>query len=49
VLSSGMCFTVEPSIFIPHNCLVRVEDVVLITENGVEYLNHINRDLVVIE
>lgn len=49
VLESGMCLTVEPSIFIPHNCLVRVEDVILVTENGAEYLNHITRDLVVIE
>jgi Xaa-Pro aminopeptidase len=49
VLESGMCFTVEPSIFIAHNCLVRVEDVILVTDNGAEYFNHITRELVVID
>lgn len=43
----GMCFTDEPSIFIPHKCLIRVEDVVLVTETGFEYLNQVTKEIVV--
>lgn len=49
VVRPGMCFTDEPSIFIPHQCLIRVEDVVLVTETGVEYLNQVTKDIVVAE
>jgi Xaa-Pro aminopeptidase len=48
VLRAGMCFTAEPSIYIPRKCLVRVEDVVLITEEGCECLNKITKDIVVV-
>jgi Xaa-Pro aminopeptidase len=48
ILEPGMCFTVEPSIYIPQRCLVRVEDVVLVTETGYECLNTITKDLQVI-
>lgn len=34
VLEPGMCFTVEPSIFIPHHLGARVEDVVVVGEDG---------------
>ena len=45
VLQAGMTFTVEPSIRIPGQCANRVEDVVLVTEDGGEYLNHCSREL----
>ena len=49
VLEEGMCFTVEPSILLPYKCLVRVEDVVMVTPSGGENFNSTTRDLVVIE
>lgn len=38
VLQPGMCFTVEPSIFLPHRFGARVEDVVVVREGGGEPL-----------
>ncbi len=40
VLKPGMIFTVEPGLYFPNDCGVRVEDDVLVTENGVENLSH---------
>ena len=37
-LQAGMCFTAEPSIFIPHKLGCRVEDVVVVREGGGERL-----------
>jgi D-alanyl-D-alanine dipeptidase len=37
-LRPGMCFTVEPSIFIPHRFGARVEDIVVVREHGGEPL-----------
>ena len=39
-LQSGMCFTAEPSIFIPHKLGCRVEDVVVVREDGGEALTN---------
>lgn len=38
LLQLGMCFTVEPSIFLPHRFGARVEDVVVVREGGGEPL-----------
>jgi Xaa-Pro dipeptidase len=38
VLQPGMCFTVEPSIFLPHRFGARVEDVVVVGPDGGEPL-----------
>ncbi len=38
VLQEGMCFTVEPSIFIPHHAGARVEDIVVVRPSGGEPL-----------
>ncbi len=38
VLEEGMCFTVEPSIFLPHHLGARVEDVVVVRAGGGEAL-----------
>ena len=38
VLAPGMCFTAEPSIFLPHVLGARVEDVVVVREHGGEAL-----------
>lgn len=38
VLRPGMCFTAEPSIFLPHHLGCRVEDVVVVRQDGGEPL-----------
>ncbi len=40
ILRPGMIFTVEPGLYFPGNCGVRLEDDVLVTENGMENLSH---------
>lgn len=49
VLAQGMCFTVEPSIFMPRHLGARVEDVVVVRADGGEPLTTGYRDLVVVE
>ena len=43
-----MIFSIEPSIKLPGEMGVRVEDLVLVTENGCEVLNNYRRDLQVV-
>lgn len=43
-LLPGMCFSIEPGIYLRECCGARVEDLVLVTENGYELLNRIPRD-----
>ncbi|GAA0126026.1 Xaa-Pro peptidase family protein [Clostridium sp. CTA-19] len=45
----GMIFSIEPGIYIPGEVGVRIEDLVLVTEDGCEILNEFNKELVVIE
>ena len=49
VIRPGQCFSVEPGIYIPEEGIgVRIEDLVLITEDGCEVLNHYPKDLTVV-
>lgn len=48
VLKPGMCFSVEPGIYLPGKFGVRIEDLVMITEDGCEVLNHLSKDLKVL-
>ena len=41
----GMTFSVEPGIYLPGRFGVRVEDLVAVTEEGCETLNHLSREL----
>ena len=44
----GMCFSVEPGIYLPDDMGVRIEDLVIVTEDGVEVINHYTKELQVI-
>ena len=47
-LEANMCFTVEPSIWVHGRCFTRVEDIVVVGENGGTSLNQTTRDVLVI-
>lgn len=49
VIQPGQCFSVEPGIYIPEEEIgVRIEDLVLITEEGNEVLNQFTKEIIVI-
>ncbi len=48
VLKKGMCFTIEPSIRVKDDVMVRVEDVVLVGDEKGECFSKFSKDLIVI-
>lgn len=48
VAEPGMTFSIEPGIYLPGDVGVRIEDLVLVTETGVEILNHYDKSLQII-
>ena len=48
VVEPGMAFSVEPGVYIPGVYGARIEDIVVVTDDGAESLNHCTRDLVVV-
>ena len=48
VMEPGMCISVEPGIYLPGRFGVRIEDLVVITEDGCSLLNHAPKELTVI-
>jgi len=48
VLAPGMVVTVEPGIYLPGSCGVRIEDMALITETGYENLTKVKKELIVV-
>src|SRR5690606_41365240 len=45
-VETGMAFSIEPGIYLPGRFGVRIEDIVVATEDGVEILNDSDRSLV---
>lgn len=45
----GMIFSIEPGIYLPGDTGVRIEDLVLVTEDGVEVLNSYSKALEIID
>jgi len=49
LLEPGMAFSVEPGIYVQGRHGARIEDIVVVTADGVERLNQTPRELVVLE
>ncbi|MCA1727735.1 MAG: Xaa-Pro peptidase family protein [Actinobacteria bacterium] len=47
-LEPGMCFSIEPGIYMEGEFGVRIEDIVTVTDTGAQRLNHAPRDLQVV-
>ncbi|OLQ35363.1 peptidase M24 family protein [Oenococcus oeni] len=45
VLEPGMCFSLEPGVYIPGDLGVRIEDCVHVTENGCQPFTHMDKKL----
>jgi Xaa-Pro aminopeptidase len=48
VLEPGMCFSIEPGIYLPNEFGVRIEDIVAVTEDGGRRLNTTPRELTIV-
>lgn len=49
IIRPGQCFSIEPGIYIAEeNIGVRIEDLVIITDDGCEVINHFTKDLIVV-
>ena len=49
LLEPGMCFSVEPGIYVPGEFGVRIEDIVAVTEDGGRRFNHTSREMQLVE
>jgi Xaa-Pro aminopeptidase len=45
LIEPGMCFSIEPGIYLPGKFGVRIEDIVVATEDGGRRLNNTNREM----
>lgn len=45
IIQAGMCFSIEPGIYIKDVGGIRIEDIVCVTENGVEVLNSFPKNI----
>jgi len=48
-LVPGMCFSVEPGIYLPGRFGVRIEDIVTVTEDGGRRLNNTTREMAIVD
>lgn len=49
IAKPGMVFSIEPGIYIPNKYGVRIEDLVIVTKDGCEVLNHYSKDMKIIK
>jgi Xaa-Pro aminopeptidase len=47
-LEPGMCFSIEPGVYLPGRFGVRIEDIVTVTETGGKRLNNTRRELLIV-
>ncbi|MEY8339054.1 Xaa-Pro peptidase family protein [Lachnospiraceae bacterium 62-35] len=47
-IQEGMCFSIEPGIYVNGDTGVRIEDLVIVTKDGCEILNHEPKDLMIL-
>ena len=43
IVQEGMVFSIEPGVYLPGRFGVRVEDLVIVTADGCEILNHVDK------
>lgn len=48
-LEEGMVFTIEPRLTVASRGVVTIEEMVVVTENGAEYLSHPQKELILIQ
>jgi len=49
IIQVGQVFSIEPGIYLMDEGIgVRIEDLVIVTEDGCEVLNHFTKDLIVV-
>lgn len=46
---AGNVFSIEPGIYLPGKFGVRIEDLVIVTEDGCEILNHVSKELTILK
>jgi Xaa-Pro aminopeptidase len=46
VLQPGMVITIEPGVYLPGKCGIRIEDMLLVTETGYEVLTPVSKELI---
>jgi Xaa-Pro aminopeptidase len=46
ILKAGMVITIEPGVYLPGKCGVRIEDMLLVTERGYELLTPVSKKLI---
>ncbi|KRN76336.1 M24 family metallopeptidase [Weissella minor] len=49
VLEPGMAFSIEPGIYIPGDLGIRIEDSIVLTENGADSFTHSSKELQIID
>jgi len=49
IVQVGQIFSIEPGIYLPGDVGVRIEDLVIVTEDGCEVLNYYSKDLIIVE
>jgi Xaa-Pro aminopeptidase len=47
-LRPGMCFSIEPGIYLPGRFGVRIEDIVTVTQDGAQRFNHADREVQIV-